>query len=76
MTYKQAIEELKTGCTINTRDDCVRVIHDAVAPLCLSPICLAGETSLHDWLCEGDWSQSGTTPEEIAAEWDKTNGQV
>ena len=76
MDFKIAIETLHAGCDSATETICLREIHDTVAPLCNTPIATEGETSLFDWLAEGDWSgepDSSDFAENIAAEWDELN---
>jgi len=48
-----------------------QALYDAVIALVTTDPNPRNETSLEDWLIEGD--TDGMTPEEIAAEWDEVN---
>ena len=73
MNYKMAVETLHAGCDRDTQSQCLREIYETVEPLCNTPTAPEGETSLYDWLAEGDWSgkpDADDFAENIAAEWD------
>jgi hypothetical protein len=50
---------------------CIDILYAEIAPLCETPTCELGKTSLYDWLAEGDWSrEENTAAETVAQEWD------
>jgi hypothetical protein len=71
MTYANAIKKLINGkIQREERSECIGVVCDAVMGYCKTDIAPEGETSLHDWLTAGEFTEM-QDPADIAQEWDE-----
>ena len=72
MTMQRAQRILRQGT--DDRDlvaEAIMAVHDAVRVYCNTCVNPPGETSLHDWLSEGDWSGPPVSAQDLAREWDE-----